>query len=141
MNIYLAASYSQRLTVEDRARELRALRQVIVSTWSDGHHEARPDIDHNGTQWERAGWAAEDLADLARADLVVYCADLGSSQRGGAHVECGYALGLGKALAVVGDCGGNVFYCLPYVAKFTDWAAFLGNQRQRRPTTSATARR
>ena len=125
MRIYLAGSYGRRAEIDARAVGLRSRGHRVTSTWHDGHHEARPGIDHSGTADERAGWAAEDLADIARADVLVYCADLGSSSRGGAHVEAGYALGLGKRLIVLGDTGGNVFYHLPEVFRFEDWGAFL----------------
>lgn len=121
MRIYLASSYSARLAVEDRAAELRAHGHEVTSRWSDGHHETRPDIDQNGTDLERAGWAYEDLTDIGRADVVILCADLGSSGRGGAHWEAGYAYGTGKALVVIGPTE-NVFYCMEEVSRFASWA-------------------
>ena len=122
MNIYLAGSYSHRAEIEARAVELRALGHLVTSTWHDGRHETRPGIDHSGTMAERAGWALEDLADIERCKLLIYCADLGPSGRGGAHVEAGYALGKGKLLVVIGGTGGNVFYCLREVVRFASWA-------------------
>ena len=124
MRIYLAATYSARLTVEARAAELRARGHHVMSTWHTGKHETRPFIDYNGSALERAMWAREDLRDIRRADCLILCADLGSSGRGGAHVEAGYALGYGKALVVVGETA-NVFYCLDEVSRFATWGDCL----------------
>ena len=128
MRIYLAASYSRRLEVEARALEVWALTgHIVASTWHDGHHESRPGIDQDGTEAERAMWAKEDLSDIGRTELLILCADLGSSgdvERGGHHFEAGYALAFGCRLAVVGQSS-NVFYALPEIQRYESWPGLL----------------
>ena len=71
MKIYLAARYGRRAEMLVYAEQLRALGHEITSTWIDGHHETRPNIDAEATDAERAGWALEDVADEVGAEAVV----------------------------------------------------------------------
>ena len=123
MRIYLAAGYSRRAELLERAADLEVRGHAIVSTWIDGHHETRPGIDRDATPAEQAAWATEDVVDVLRADWVVSLTEGGRS-RGGRHVEFGIGVAAGKHLVVVGPRE-HVFHCLPAVAVFPDWPAFL----------------
>ncbi len=126
MNIYLAASYSRRLEMVEHAAELTALGHVVVSTWIDGHHLTRPNIDAEATDAERRQWAEEDLAGIDLCNLLILTTETPDNgyQRGGRMAEFGYALARGKQLWVVGPRE-NVFCCLHEVEQFADWAECL----------------
>lgn len=131
MRIYLAGSYSRRLELLARARELEALGHAITSRWLDGHHETRPDIDGNGTVEERAEWAGEDIRDLLDSQCIIVFNDGQPGTRGGKHFEAGYAMclmGDGEQpmtwLWVIGDRS-NPFYCRPVWNWFADWPECL----------------
>jgi len=121
MKIYLAARYGRRLEMVGYAADLESIGAEVVSTWIDGHHETRPNIDEDATPEEKAIWAREDLYDVARCDvLVAFTERAGTSSRGGRHVETGYALGLGKPVCIVGPIE-NVFHALDEVSRFDLW--------------------
>ena len=148
MNIYLAGRCSRRLELLGYAEQLTRLGHTIASTWIDGHHETRPNIDTEATAAEKALWAAEDLDDLVRADCAIFFTNEPNGQgreRGGYHVEFGWVLGWNiavgnpiaqKRLIVVGPRV-NVFHMLdllpspppPHLEHFDSWsecmAAFL----------------
>lgn len=124
MNVYLAARYSRRLELCGYAAELYADGHHVTSRWLLGNHQAENDQLHRGADAER--FAAEDLADVSEAALVVAFTEVPrtSNSRGGRHVEFGYALGLGIAVVIVGPRE-NVFGCL--VPQFETWRDFTAN--------------
>ena len=127
MRIYLAARYSRREELLGYAKILEGLGHKITSTWIDGHHETRPNIDHVATDLERGDWAEEDLNDLARCDAIVAFTNQPNGygrERGGYHVEFGIALGMHKRLIVVGPRV-NVFHCLITVEQYDDFLGLL----------------
>jgi nucleoside 2-deoxyribosyltransferase len=121
--IYLASSYSRRLEMVEHAAELTALGHTVVSTWVNGHHETRPNIDAEATDAERRQWAEEDLRDIDLCDLMIVSTDSGH-QRGGKWVEMGYALALRKQVWIVGPRE-NVFTCLAEAEQFDTWPECL----------------
>ena len=131
--IYLASRYSRRLEMVGYAVELHKLGHEIVSTWIDGHHETRPNIDADATESERADWAAEDVLDILRADVILSFTEpprTVTGSRGGRHVEFGIGLATQKLMLVVGPRE-HVFHCLPDVHVFPDWNAALAYMNRR----------
>lgn len=111
MLIYLGASWPQRETMRNVADHLRAIGHTCTSTWI--HSESPTGMDAtdvcNDPDRARKG-GARDLSDIIYADMVAIFTDVPSST-GGFHVEYGFALGLGKPVAIVGPQP-NVFYAL-----------------------------
>jgi nucleoside 2-deoxyribosyltransferase len=121
MDIYLAAAYARRAELLGYRRQLEAIGHRVTSQWVLGLHEAQ---EGDWSQWAR--FAEDDLYDIDRADLLVAFtepSDTGPT-RGGRHVECGYALGRGIPLVIVGHRE-NVFYHLPYIIFYPTWAEAL----------------
>jgi nucleoside 2-deoxyribosyltransferase len=121
VNVYLAARYSRRLELCGYAAELESAGHRVTSRWLLGNHQAENEQLHRGAEAER--FAAEDLADVRAAALVVAFTEAPrtSNSRGGRHVEFGYALGIGIAVVIVGPRE-NVFGCL--VPQFESWRDF-----------------
>jgi len=111
------------------AEELEALDKVsvnVTSRWLTGAHGWDGTPDHEIPELVQSRFAREDLEDIKAADLVVCFTEhpgAGPSQ-GGRHVEMGYALALGKRIAVVGPVE-NIFYAIPIVARYDDWPSLL----------------
>jgi hypothetical protein len=132
MRIYLAARYSRRRELCGYADQLRRLGHEVTSRWLDGHHEL---LDREGLSTEaeaadRARFAAEDWADVMRADWCISFTEVPRSGngRGGRHVEFGAALAAGKRAVIVGPRE-NVFHCLPAVRWYPDWKTFMADHR------------
>lgn len=115
MRIYLAGRYGRREELQEYGAELERLGHEITSRWLSGDHE-----DRRG----EARDAEEDIADVRRAELLLSFTESprSGSGRGGRHVEFGFALALGKRLALVGPQE-NVFHTLPGLSQFADWPA------------------
>jgi nucleoside 2-deoxyribosyltransferase len=106
--LYFAGPYSQRLVLKQRAEEL--VRESggaveITSSWLDGEHEAQ---DAVATVEEMAQWARADIKDIDRSHLLIQFTECPST-RGGAHWECGYAVGMGMLVLICGPVT-NVFH-------------------------------
>ena len=113
--IYLAARYARRVELCAYADALRDLGHTIDARWLLGLHQA---ADDDYARW--AEFAADDIEDLGRADVVVSFTEpsrSAPSNRGGRHVEHGMALALGKTVMIVGPLE-NVFHALPQVRRF-----------------------
>lgn len=97
----------------------------VMSTWVDGHHETRANINSNGTPEERRAWAMEDVADILRSDTTILFTESGHVGRsGGRMVEFGMALAWGHRTIVVGPRE-NVFHFLDDVECYPDWPTCL----------------
>lgn len=123
MKIYLAGRYGRREELLGYAAKLGAeFGHEVTSRWLRGEHEAS---DGNPTPEQAEQWAEDDLADIARADMLVAFAEEPNSQhgRGGRHVEFGYALALGLVVVVVGQRE-NVFHNLGNVWHFDTFERF-----------------
>lgn len=113
--IYLAAPYHRREELKRYARRLRAQGHDVTSRWLSGAHDSA-DCMTDDLELRRQ-WAEEDLEDLAEADILIVfplSTEEGGRQRGGVHVEFGYAIANDKRIIAVGGRP-NVFYCLPEV--------------------------
>lgn len=129
MKIYLAAKY-------DRNDEMRGVRDVleaigyeVTSHWIDQHdgeltQSAAVSDRINTAPDECWRFAEADLIDLAAADLVLSFTSREGGGTGGRHVEFGYAMALGRRVAIVGPRE-NVFHTLRSVLHFPTWSAFL----------------
>ena len=107
MKIYVAALYSTKDTEATLAkRVIEGAGHECTSQWITGGEDGR----------SRSEAAIMDLNDVWRADaLILLTLPLGTLYKGGGRcVEFGYALGLGKKVAVVGDYE-NIFCHLPSV--------------------------
>lgn len=121
-SVYLAARFSRLPELNGYRAILEAEGIDVTSRWLLGGHEwtGTPDdeipIDH------LAGFAADDLADIDRADVVIAFTESPRSgpARGGRHFEAGYAYATGKPLIIVGHVE-NVFYALPDVIRCATW--------------------
>ncbi len=126
MKVYLAARFSRRKEMQGYADELIALGHRVTARWVVGppqssHH---PDevTGHSLAYEERV--SVEDLKDVADADCIICFSEQPreTNTRGGRHVEFGLAVAAHKRIILVGPRE-NVFYFLPVVENFPDWAA------------------
>lgn len=112
MKIYIAAKYVMRYELRHVVDQLRAMGHECTSQWIDNGEESK------GQQ----AAALMDLADVDRADAVIFMAEHHRSQNigGGRWFEFGYAYAQGKRIYVVrpGDMNETVFCALPGVRKF-----------------------
>lgn len=107
------------------AKQLERMGHAVTSRWITGVHEIpgkREGDDY--TVEERAHFSAEDLKDLDEAECIVGFTEFpdAPANKGGRHVEFGYAIAKGKMLYVVGPRE-NVFHCLPDVICCADFDA------------------
>lgn len=113
VRVYLAGRFSRRDELNRYAARLREWGFTVDARWLTEEHEW---FGHSGEDELRAaqGFAADDIADIAKADLVLVFTEHvkpGGRNRGGRHVEYGLALGLSKDVAVVGPLE-NVFHTI-----------------------------
>ena len=127
MRIYLAARYSRIGELNSYKSELEARGHEITSRWLMGDRRVN---DTALAEMEMAEdipvvVADKDYQDILAAETVICFTETPRSNhsRGGRHVEFGIGLALGKRLIVIGPRE-NVFYCLPQVELYSDWAAF-----------------
>lgn len=99
--VYIAAPYELREEAKRIRLDLIARGFIVTSRWLT-------QTDENGDEFARM-----DLADVAAADVLLALnpADFANKGTGGRHVELGYALALGKEVAVVG-VRSNIFHYL-----------------------------
>lgn len=92
--VYLAARFSKRANMEEKANILKACGFEITSRWVYGGEDGL----------SREQIAMLDLADVDRADIVVsFTEPEGSYNRGGGrHTEFGYALAKNKRMVLIG---------------------------------------
>jgi nucleoside 2-deoxyribosyltransferase len=116
MKIYLAARYSRREELCGYRERLEQLGHTVTSRWLKGNHQISNEgipLNELGLPFRgpddqaaemRARFAAEDLADVRTADMLVAFTEEPRSikTRGGRHVEFGYALALGILVVIVG---------------------------------------
>jgi hypothetical protein len=115
VKIYVSARYSRKLEVADVAAALELAGFEVTSTWHEEPHDGAIEI-HELTADQRREYAARDLAEVDAAHILLLFSesDQTFNRRGGRHVEFGYALGVGKAIAVVGPQE-NIFHHLSWV--------------------------
>lgn len=125
-NVYLAGRYATHPEMQTRRDDLNQLGYYVTSRWINGGHEwvGVPDEEMPVELGRR--FAQEDLLDMNAADIVICFTEEPRTKMGwgGRHVEFGWAVARGKAVAVVGPRE-NVFYCLGGIAHFDTWQECL----------------
>lgn len=97
MRFYLASSYARRAELQEYRSMLHDRSHIVTSRWL-----CADQADRSPAARER--YADEDLADVAAADVLILWTNSRDtpSLRNGRMVECGYAMGLGKPVWIVG---------------------------------------
>ncbi len=122
--VYLAGRYDRRDELRAKGNELEKIGYTITARWlSAKEHEMQV-----LTPIRNSEISAHDLEDIRAADWLVCMSEAGTNeyQRGGRHVEWGYALALDKKCILIGG-EENVFHWQHGVEHFKDWAAFIAN--------------
>jgi len=114
LKVYVAAASYRQREARNVYRRLARHGLEVTGTWV--FKRSLGEVDTFPTE------AARDLIQIQEADLVLTLTENPRARRpkyttGGRHVECGYALGKGKPLVVVGPKE-NVFHYLPNVVQF-----------------------
>lgn len=101
MKIYISAPYPTRDDAIKVMHHLESLGHEVTSRWLKAPDELSD------------AYAREDLADVARADLLLALngPEWANAGTGGRHVELGYALCMGKQVVLVG-ARTNIFHYL-----------------------------
>lgn len=105
--VYIAAPYPTRNDAIKAMDLLERAGHVVTSRWLKAPDELTD--EH----------ARKDLEDVAAADVLLALnpADYENAGTGGRHVELGYALALGKKIALIGNRS-NIFHHLNVVRVF-----------------------
>jgi len=108
--VYIAAPYPIRDVAIALMRRLEVSGCEVTSTWLKAPDKLSDEF------------ARVDLADVARADVLIALNPDGWQERGtgGRHVEFGYALALGKPILLIGQRA-NIFHHLSTVKAVEDW--------------------
>ncbi len=126
MIIYIAGRYESLDMLQGWATYLVEDGHGISSRWLSGAHDFA--VDSAGQKiragGEEARWAAEDMEDVCRAEVLLVFSPKNHfcTGRGGRHVEVGLALGLGKRILLVGERE-NVFHHLPQIEQYDSFNA------------------
>ena len=106
MKIYIAAPYTEREYAIAVMLACEASGITVTSRWLKSPDELADKF------------AREDLADVAAADWLVALNPLAYQNKGagGRHVELGYAIALGKRIALVGERT-NIFHYLSDIVR------------------------
>jgi hypothetical protein len=133
VRVYLSARFGRAEEVFQRGQELIQLGYDVTSRW---YHADADESKLTPADWARI--AADDLADIERADVLVAFTEplrndaeqlyangawLNAQTRGGRHVETGWALAKGLRVVVIGPRE-NAFHHLPQVEQFDSWDAY-----------------
>ena len=124
MKFYLAARYSRRNEMRAVARELESLGHTVGSRWLHA--------DPNRSDVQAATEDIEDLRDASGLILFTEEPNCGGRNRGGRHVEFGWALASGMEVFIVGPRE-NVFHYMPEVKVFDTLQRLLLHLAERLP--------
>jgi nucleoside 2-deoxyribosyltransferase len=126
LKAYLAAPYSMKDVIKERAAELRAAGVEVTSRWLEEPHRPTTQL-HELTREDHQFYALQDVEDVRNADILVFQTDETKTIiRAGRHVEFGIAIGIALERAffpifVVGQDHENIFHYLPQVTHFESW--------------------
>lgn len=127
MKFYIASRYSRRLEMCQVRAWLVNLGHEVTSRWLDTNWEYSPGQSSSNAPPEyREQYSKWDLEDIRKCDCLITFTeppDLAGG-RGGRHVEFGIAIGLNKALVVIGHYE-NIFHHLPGVSFFATLESFM----------------
>lgn len=97
--IYLAARFGRMAELQEHKRDLEERGHIVTSRWMLGGHDAATDSKAETDQEFAVRCANEDLDDLNEANVLICFTEPPQTgvgrNRGGRHVEFGYALALG----------------------------------------------
>lgn len=125
---YFASRYSRH--AEMRKHRDHLLMEIpsatVTSRWidlHDGRLESSYTNEFLNSNPDRCWpYGLQDLNNIIEADVLV--SFTGEGGKGGRHVEHGFALGLGKRIALVGPRE-NIFHCHPEIEAYPDMYAFI----------------
>ena len=121
MKVYLAAPYSMKDAIKERARELLECGITVTSTWLNEPHAPNTQMGEL-THKQHQKYALQDIDDVVAADMLVFQTDPTKTiVRGGRHVEFGIAVAFHKPIWVVGEEYENIFHHLNLVTHFKSW--------------------
>lgn len=122
--VYLAPRHSRRTEMEAYIADLKEHGLQVYAGWITNPYPAS-ETSLLTTPAVASYLALADMQEIGRADTVfVFSEPPGvRPNRGGRHVEFGYALGLGKRIIVIGPRE-NVFHCLSGIYLYADWPEF-----------------
>jgi nucleoside 2-deoxyribosyltransferase len=129
LKIYLAAGYSRKYEIRERAKELSELGVHVTSTWLQEPHDPNHQMGELTPENYRE-IAETDVKDILRAGaFALFTQDpTVPFVRGGRMVEFGIALATGKLVCVIGPQE-NIFTYLPQVEVFATWEEFKERMR------------
>jgi nucleoside 2-deoxyribosyltransferase len=130
MRVYLAARYSRKDEISKLVPLFGAHGISVCSRWL--HETSSPGAELTDLSPEFCRETAEvDLEDIEMCDTLVFFAEdpLVGTPRGGRHVEMGFALGIGKRIAVVGNPE-NIFHFMPGVTVYESLNQFLEKEKR-----------
>ena len=107
MNIFLSGKYERRAELAQYATALKLMGHNITATWLDGEYEAK---DKMHTKQEAAEWAERDFENISKCDIFLAFTGGEGSNRGGRHVELGFAKAKDKKCYAIGLREDNIFY-------------------------------
>lgn len=125
MKFYLAACFSRKDEIADKAKQLMHMRIGVTSTWP--WEDATPQATLAGLDDQYLIVNGEkDIAEIDAADGVILFTQEPTQPfvRGARMHEFGYAHGKGKRLIVCGPKE-NIFHYLPEVEVVPTWEALL----------------
>jgi hypothetical protein len=136
MRVYLAARYSRKNEIKALVPLFGAHGISVGSRWL--HETSPPEVTLLEVTPEFCQETAlVDLEDIEAADMLVFFAEdpLVGTPRGGRHVEFGFALGIGKRIAVIGGPE-NIFHHLSQVVHYPDVKSFLEKEKRNAPVAN-----
>jgi nucleoside 2-deoxyribosyltransferase len=128
MRVYLASRYGRKAELQAARATLQSMGHEVTSRWLDTSWENGDSTAAAHVPEEhRAEWAKNDLDDVASSDVVVSFTEDGitrGTNRGGRHVEFGYALALGKWMVLIGSPE-NLFHYTSGVLTYETFEKFV----------------
>lgn len=125
--VYLAARYSRKNEIREKAKELEALGIVVTSRWLEEKESPDATMADVGDAF-CIDVAIQDIEDIDKADMLILFTENPELPfvRGGRHFESGYAYGIEKLVVTVGPKE-NVFHHLKEVVNVESWEALKDN--------------
>jgi nucleoside 2-deoxyribosyltransferase len=127
LSVYLAARYSRKEEIKQKAGELEQLGITVTSRWLE--EKADPNTTMAVVGEEFCQFVAnQDIEDIDRADVFILFSEDPEKAfvRGGRHFETGYAYGINKPIIVHGPKE-NVFHHLNRVVIVDNWEDLKAN--------------
>lgn len=125
--VYLAARFSRKNEIKEKAKELEALGINVTSRWLDETADPNSDLKEFDDD-AHTEVAQVDIEDIDAADVLVLFTEnpeLGF-KRGGRHFESGYAHGKGIPVVTLGPRE-NVFHYLKPIINIESWEDLKAN--------------